>query len=38
MQSVPAVLDPLALPPVSKDDARFWRNLHNVTFTYDLSN
>ena len=25
VQSAPAVLDPPALPPVSKDDARFWR-------------
>ena len=29
--------DPPALPPVSKEDARFWRFLSPVTMTFDPS-
>jgi len=38
VQSTPAALDPPALPPVSKDDVRFWRFLRSfsVTLTFDL--
>jgi len=37
VQSVPATLDPPVLPPVSKDDVRFWR-FYVLTLTFDLSN
>ena len=38
MQSAPAVLDPPALPPISKGDARRVRFLRPMTLTFDLWN
>ena len=36
MQSAPATIDLPALPPVSKNDTRFWTFLRPVTLTFDL--